>query len=203
MRTFEDKVLFEEDPTKGDSSRQKYLNSVNSFIEKKFLEGDKARMQMFSTSDYIQNVSHYREKFIEMIGSPVESYPATVPECRTEFVGEDDFGKMYRCEVEVLPEFWFYGILSVPHNVIKAPLVIAQHGGWGIPELCCDMAGNNNYDFYTKKALKVGMVVFAPQLLLWCFDTETGENRVNVDIPFNTTKQNNMSKLTFIFFIER
>lgn len=185
MGTFNGKNFLEEDAHNGDRHRKEYLQSVLNLIDKKYAESYEERASFMPAESFPEKQEFYRDEYLKMIGSPVKEYPKDIPCAKKEKIGEDDFGIAYRMQIEVLPDFWFYGILTVPHGIDKAPLVIAQHGGWGIPELCCDMAGENNYDYFTKRALEEGMVVFAPQLLLWCFDTETGEKRVAVDVSFD------------------
>lgn len=186
MGIYNGKQFLEENPHNGDRYRREYLTSVLNFIEQKYKESYKERDTFISADDFPEKQEYYRGEYLKMIGTPVKEYPTDIPAAKQEYIGEDDFGKVYRMQIEVLSDFWFYGILTVPHNIEKdAPLVIAQHGGWGIPELCCDMAGENNYSNFTKRALEKGMVVFAPQLLLWCFNTDTGEKWVSVDIPFS------------------
>ena len=194
MGTYNGKFFLEDDPHHGDQCRKEYLQSVLNFIDKKFKESVTMRDEFMSIEHFPENQEFYRCEYLKMIGSPVLNSPDTIPAVKEEKIGSDDFCTMYRVQVEVLHDFWFYGILSVPHEREHMPLVIAQHGGWGIPELCCDMAGTNNYSNFTKRALERGMAVFAPQLLLWCFDTETGENRVSVDIPFSRGNIDNKLK---------
>ena len=185
MGIFNGKRFLEEDPHNGDRHRKEYLQSILNLIDKKYEESYEERASFMPAESFAEKQDVYRTEYLKMIGSPVKEYPTDIPSAKKELVAEDDFGTFYRMQIEVLPDFWFYGILTVPHNTVKAPLVIAQHGGWGIPELCSDMAGENNYDNFTKLALEEGMVVFAPQLLLWCFDTETGEKRVAIDATFD------------------
>ena len=184
VREFHGKAVFEDAPEGGDPYRRAYLDSVLRFIEEKQREQDRIRYERTACADFFAHVEEHRARFLKMLGSPEASASDGIPRAEHTALGEDGFGRYLRYKIEVLPDFWFYGILCIPHGVRRAPLVIAQHGGWGIPELCCDMAGSNNYDFFTKRALERGAVVFAPQLLLWRFDLNTGENYVNVGIPF-------------------
>jgi dienelactone hydrolase len=82
----------------------------------------------------------------------------------------------------------------VPHGVKNAPLVIAQHGGGSAPEICSEFLGQSNYNFFTKRALERGMAVFAPQLLLWKFNIDTGEQKPDIDITFNRNAIDNKLK---------
>ena len=184
MGLFNEKRIYDGDITAGNRCRQDYVNSINKFIEKMYSESSEKRDGI--KDDIVKNQGEYRKKFLEMIGSPVSMYPDNIPDAKYEFVGEDDFSKLYNLQIEVMPDFWFYGIFMVPHNVQeKRPVVIAQHGGGSTPEICSEFFGESNYNYFTKRALEKGMVVFVPQLLLWKFDVETGEKKLNIDIHFD------------------
>ena len=120
-----------------------------------------------------------------MIGQPVCPYPQNVPNAKMEFVGKDDFCDIYHLQIETMSDFWFYGLFMIPHGAENAPLVIAQHGGGSTPEISGEFLGESNYNFFTKRALEKGMVVFSPQLLLWKFDIDTGEHKGDIGIGFN------------------
>ena len=47
------------------------------------------------------------------------------------------------------------------------PLVLSQHGGLGTPELCSNFFGSANYNDMTRRVLRHGVAVFAPQLFRW------------------------------------
>jgi hypothetical protein len=75
--------------------------------------------------------------------------------------------------IETLPDLQTYGLLFVPPGPGPFPLVIAQHGGLGTPELCSGFFGPSNYNDMTRRVLRRKCVVFAPQLLRW--DPQYGE----------------------------
>ncbi len=60
-----------------------------------------------------------------------------------------------------------YGILFVRGKDHKRPLVIAQHGGLGTPEMCSGFFDSENYNDMTRRILQKGVNVFCPQLYLW------------------------------------
>ena len=183
MATYKGKKIFECDLSANNPSRKKYLDCINDFIEKKFAESVGIRDDF--AKDIAFQQEEYRKKFVEMIGQPVVPYPDDIPNVKKTFLGKDDFCDIYRLEIEVMPDFWFWGLFMVPFNVKKAPLVIAQHGGWSTPEICSEFLGNSNYNFFTKRALERGMAVFVPQLLLWKLDFDTCERQEMLDIKFD------------------
>ena len=183
MVKFNDKSIFEGDIVSGNYCRKDYLDSINNFIDNKYKEAINNRN--IYMEDITKKQDEYRDEYVKMIGQPVYPYPTDIPAAKTEYIGSDDFCKIYRLQIETMTDFWFYGILMVPHGVEKAPLVIAQHGGGSLPEICSDFLGESNYGFFTKKALDRGFVVFAPQLLLWKFDTENCEKKININIPYD------------------
>lgn len=182
------KAIYEGDVSQGNVCRGNYLDSINTFIQKKYAESKSARDDFFA--DVVKNQEHYREAYLKMIGQPINPYPSDIPNAEMKHLGKDDFCDIYQLQIEVMPEFCFFGIFMVPFNEGKLPLVIAQHGGGGIPEACSDLLGENNYGHFTRKALERGMAVFAPQLLLWNFKLETGDKKVNVDIPYERSAIN-------------
>lgn len=60
-----------------------------------------------------------------------------------------------------------YGILFVRDKENKRPLVIAQHGGLGTPEMCSGFFDSENYNDMTRRILQKDVNVFCPQLYLW------------------------------------
>ena len=165
--TFNGKKYYRCPETDGDSYRQKYIDSINAFIEGGYAEAIGKRGEYCSPAAMAADREGFRQKYLEMIGSP--EYPGYVPQMEKEYAGEDDFCKIYRLEIKVMDNFSFYGMLMIPHGADRSPLIIAQHGGGGTPEKCSDMWGENNYGFFVKRALERGFTVFAPQILVWSY----------------------------------
>lgn len=101
--------------------------------------------------------------------------------------GETDLATVYRMNVYITDDIPFYALLHLP-KAAKAPLplIVAQHGGGGTPELCSDLYGKNNYNGMVRRCLQRGAAVLAPQLLLWS-NQETETMRCH-PIPFDRTK---------------
>lgn len=177
------KKIYKEHTDGGFSYRKDYLESVERFIDRVLEEGKSERREYASPEKLMNNQEQYRNDFMKMIGVP--AIEESIPTAKKEFVGEDDMCKIYRLSIETFSDFFFYGMLFVPHKTNNAPLIIAQHGGGGSPEFCSDMIGENNYTNFTKRALDKGFVVFAPQLLLWGFRGDTGEKFPNFKIEYD------------------
>lgn len=117
-----------------------------------------------SPEAFVRSAQEYRRAFCRSIGYPA---PGERPgeAGRFDRIGEDDIGTYYRATIPVLPGINAEGIYIVPKGVTgRAPLIIAQHGGAGSPELALFHGGANYHDM-VRGAVKRGYVVFAPQLL--------------------------------------
>ena len=195
MITYNGKNVLQTDVHGGDKFREAYLNSVNRFIEKKLSETYSERESFMTPEALVENPEKYRKALLDMLGSPVKEYPTNVPTYEKEFVGSDDFSDIYRMKIEVMEDFYFYGMLLMPKKRSeKMPLVVAQHGGGSLPEICTDMNGPSVYCNFAQRALELGMVVFTPQILVWRFDMNTGENQVAIDLPYRRDEVDNKLK---------
>ena len=166
--------------------RKAYVDSIHRFIKKSHAKATQTREKLYSSEEFLENQEKYREKYLEMLGIPKkqEGYPKV----KKEYVGQDELCLIYRLSIETMEDFFFYGMLFLPHGANNAPLVIAQHGGGGSPEFCSDMLGENNYKFFTKRALLHGIAVFAPQILVWGFGGNTGEKLPDYKIDYNRAR---------------
>ena len=179
---FSEKKFYTCDITDGDSYRQGYLDSVKRYIKKELDGSEKKRDAFCPPSLMAQNREEYRKKYTDMIGQP--EYPSDIPTAEREYVGEDDFSKIYRMSIEVMEDFFFYGMLMIPHGVERAPLIIAQHGGGGTPEKCSDLWGENTYGFFVKRALERGFIVFAPQIMVWSYKVADEGDAPRAGVPY-------------------
>ena len=143
--------LFTESEDCGYEYRKKYVDSIGRFIQKSYEEAAKKRKARFTADNFLSKQEDYRREYIRMLGIP--PHTQEIPKVKSKFVGQDGLCNIFRLSIEVLEDFYFYGILFVPQGAAHAPLVIAQHGGGGSPEFCADMCGENNYSHFTKKAL--------------------------------------------------
>lgn len=164
---YKNKNIYEENPSSANCYRQEYADSIERYISRLEEKSYKNREQFMPSQNFAENIESYRSKYIEMLGAPLIGYKSSIPKVKSEYTASDDVCKIYRLSIETMDDFFFYGMLMVPLTVKKAPLVIAQHGGYGTPELCSDMNGRNNYNHMVQRLLERDIVVFAPQLLIW------------------------------------
>ena len=183
---YKGKKIWQEDPAEADIYRKRYVDGIAAFIKRKNAEGKKERRTFMPPEELVKRPEFYRRKYREMLG--LELFEETVDKpVEVKYVGSDEICRIYRLTVYITEEIPFYSMLLLPHQVkTPMPLVIAQHGGGGTPELCCDMNGPNNYSHMAQRAMARGNAILAPQLLLWSM-TEKATMRAH-DIPHNRGK---------------
>ncbi len=161
---------YREDTQAGRKYRQDYLDSLNKLIDDKRKEADMIRYRHFC--EMIKKKEEYRTEFKNMLGWPLTEIDNKIPEVKREFIFSENGINIYRMQFNILGNLKFYGIYFESKCEKPMPLVIAQHGGRGTPELCSGFFGDSaNYNGMVTRVLKYGVNVFAPQLLLW--DKET------------------------------
>jgi len=176
------KDLYCEGEKEGNSFREEYLNAVNALVKNRREEADKKRSEYINPDSVCESREKYRCDFINMLGWPLNAQmKREKPNIKQHFVSKDSLGSIYRLQLEVLDGLWFYGILFVPDESKKQPLVISQHGGEGTPELCSGFFGSEAYNDMTRRVLSTGAAVFAPQLLLWRKDFGPEFDRIKID----------------------
>ena len=162
---FDGEKFYSEEPNISDDYRKCYIDGVNDFIKRQYDKAEKQRNDFLNANELANNMDKFRNEYKQMLG--FDKIPKSNKEAKSAFVASDDICDIYRLTVYPVEEVPFYCLLLVPHNASDAPLFIAQHGGGGTPELCCDIYGKNNYNHLARRALKRGAVVLAPQLMLW------------------------------------
>ncbi len=151
----------------GNEYRQEYLDGINRLIEKMRTKADESRT--IKHRDIFSNGEKYRKEFKEMLGFPLneEFDEAQIPNIKKNFVAKEEAFSIYRMQIEILPDLWFYGIYFEHDDGKKRPFVICQHGGAGTSEICSSFFNSANYNDMVQRVLKYDVNVFAPQLLLW------------------------------------
>lgn len=166
----------------GKKYRQEYVDSINRFIDK--MQKDAKKIRTEHCRDILKDPEKYRAEYCEMLGFPLNRpIDHTAPKVKSEYIGSDCECKVYRCQIEVFEDFYFYGILFLTDENEKRPFVISQHGGLGTPELCSSFGDSSNYNNMTRRIVEKGVNVFAPQLLLWRTENtdEPQYDRKNLD----------------------
>lgn len=185
---FKNKKIYTDTPGGGREYRQRYVDSLHRYIEKGFAEAEAARDARLSPEKMAADRETFRAEYCQMLGVDYrEGMPP--PSVTAEYVGQDDFCKIERLSVEVMDDFYFYGILFIPHSAKeKNPLVVCQHGGYGSPETCSSMLGPNNYSSFVQKSLLRGCIVFAPQILVWGYG-EVPEGLHDFSVAFDRMRR--------------
>jgi len=184
---FNNKRLWKTDPSTADQCRRNYVDGIQSYIDRKNSEAQSIRFHRMT----LKQLEEKRMEYRRMLGiDTILMEPC--PCVEKTYLAEDDVSYIYRLTVYITKEIPMYALLLFPKKEGPMPLVVAQHGGGGTPELCSDYAGENNYNHMVQRALQRGAAVIAPQLLLWSLD-ETGTMRKH-DIPFDRYKVDNNLK---------
>jgi dienelactone hydrolase len=166
-------TVYTETETASIGNRVRYYKQLLAFLQEKETQATDARKQFFqpdcsSLQNYETSITPYRQQFKEMLGWPLTlPAPKSAPAMKMVFVAEDELGKIYRVWIEALPGLETYGLFFLPPGKGPFPLVISQHGGSGTPEVCSGLANSMNYNDMSRRFLRRGMAVFAPQLLMW------------------------------------
>jgi len=146
--------------------KEAYLNGIKNLIAQREQSAVFKRDQF--CKDIFSDTSKYRDVFKETLGWPLtEKKDMSVPNAKIEKLADDKSGSIYRISVEVLDGLYMTGLLFQKDEK-KRPLVIAQHGGLGTPELVGNLYGDtSNYNHMIERMLTYDVNIFAPQLLIW------------------------------------
>lgn len=175
------KSVMWEAPSLADRYRKAYLDGIHNCITHLNIQAQLYRKEHMD----VLKQDHNRNVLKSLLGIDLFDKRAARPPQLTE-AGETDLAKVYHMTVYITDEIPFYALLHLPKAAnTPLPLIIAQHGGGGTPELCSDLYGKNNYNGMVRRCLQRGAAVLAPQLLLWSLhETETMRGH---NIPFNRT----------------
>lgn len=161
--------------------KRSYVDGLNSIIEKRQKQAEAIR------KDYVKNIfdnqEKYREDFKKMLGWPLVEYETNgLPKVISEKLSDEDGYSIYRMQFEILKGLKMTGLFFKVDGEEKKPLVIAQHGGQGTPELISGIYGDtSNYNNMLQRVRKNNVHVFAPQLLLWSDEYDVEFDRKVID----------------------
>lgn len=164
---------YSESEDAGNGYRKEMLDQVHGLIERGYAAAERKRTgsskaDLSSIDRYEASTLPRRRDLAAMLGWPL-TLPSDVkvPAVREVPVAEDDLGRITRVWIGTLPGVETYGILFRPHGTGPFPLVLSLHGGGGTPEKCSGFSDSESYHDMTRRVLRRGCAVFAPQLLLW------------------------------------
>ncbi|MET0262984.1 MAG: CocE/NonD family hydrolase [Rariglobus sp.] len=155
------------------AERVRLLDNVNVLLEKRREAARAERARYFrpdasSPERYERSLATYREDLIALLGWPLNEPTPPISAEVTE-IANDEMGRIQRVHVGTVAGLKAYGILFLPPGPGKHPLVIAQHGGHGSPELAAGFwpEAPSNYNGMITRLRERGAAVFAPQLIVW------------------------------------
>lgn len=163
---------YEGDPAASAPLRAEAYNQLIGYVDS--LVGRDTALPPLWTPDYASTASY--EASTAPLAAQLRArmgYPSpgalADPTARRELVAEDDQASYHRVWVEVFSGVELYSLYIVPKGLEgAAPLVIAQHGGGGTPEVAT-FAGGANYHDMVRGAVAEGYVVWAPALIFNTF----------------------------------
>lgn len=180
--------LYLESQEIGKVHRERMLAELEQYVLKQQAAADRRRARFWrpdtsSIAAYEKSLEKYRSAFLRMLGKPAAGgrRPGRAPKADIERVAADDLGEISRMWIKTHPGLGTYGMFFAPRTPPPWPLVISQHGGGGTPELCSGLYGLSNYNDMTRRVLRRGFAVFAPQLLLWSEDRGPKHDRAWYD----------------------
>jgi len=173
------KFQYAETPEAAAAYREEYLNAVQDLVVNREAQLDDERLQFLKR--IFKEPECCRNEFASMFGWPLTEERKPAASVKETFLGHSAGRRVSRLRIEVLPGLPFYGLLFRFEDDRPRPFLFSQHGGLGTPELCSSLYpdGSANYNDQTQRLLKYDVNVFAPQLLLWNMQDETGANTID------------------------
>ena len=174
------KINYREDVEASKEYKEVYLKQIRDIIARR--EQTAVTLRDNYCKDIFNYQEKYREDFKAMLGWPLtEKLARIIPKAKIEELTEDKVCSIYRVSVEVMDGLSMTGLLFRKDEKRK-PLVIAQHGGLGTPELVGNLYGDTaNYNHMIERVLNYNVNVFAPQLLIWDQSYQVEFNRGTLD----------------------
>lgn len=174
--------MYIEQVEEGNLYREGYLRTLEHMVENRQKKANEKRILHFQ--EMISDPDLYRDEFKEMLGWPLTAFDEEPPVVNKKIVNSESDMNIYRIVFDMPIGIKFYGMLFEHKNQGKLPLVIAQHGKDGTPELCSGLLdfGSTNYNDMVIRVYNKGANVFVPQLLLWNSDFYgINYNRIAID----------------------
>lgn len=157
---------FKEAKSSSKGKKELYVKGIKALIDRKQTESLKKRDEY--AKGILKNPEKYRQELKNILGWPLtDNVSNQIPDVKSEKLFEKETYNIYRMSFEVLEDVWLTGIL-IKHDNKKRPLILAQHGALGSPELISGFYGStSNYNDFVERMLKYDVNIFAPQLLIW------------------------------------
>ncbi len=146
--------------------RAEYVSGFEKIIFDREKEGKSKRDSI--AREIFEQPEKKRMEFKNMLGWPLNTEIDFQGAVESELLHEGDRYNIFRMRFEVLDGLKLTGLFFEIKSNDPKPLLIAQHGGDGTPEIISGIYGYSaNYNDLAERILQFGVHVFAPQLLLW------------------------------------
>ena len=161
---------FREDPHDTEPHKARYLSELETLLASR--EEELAKTRRARCADILCNVDGHRKAYLDMLGWPLNAdLPRPTPRFEViEELGEEGEYTMLRVRLEVLEGLWLNGLYLRLNTEERRPLVIAQHGGCGTPELVSGFyfdGSSVNYNNMVTGLMPHRVHIFLPALQLW------------------------------------
>ena len=161
---------FREDPHHTESNKARYLTEINALIASR--EDELKSIRNACCTDIFDKQEAHRKAYLDMLGWPLNAaIPRPIPAAEMiEELGVEGDYTLIRMRIEVLSGLWLTGLYLRLNTDERRPLVIAQHGGAGTPELISGFyfeGSDVNYNGMVSRLMPHRVHVFMPALLLW------------------------------------
>lgn len=158
-------MIYREEKAVTAASKQGYVNQLDALLAKK--QAEAAKLREAYVRDIFQDPERYRNDLRKMLGWPLVGQENTAPPAVTaQELSREEGYTIYRMGIEILEGVTLTGLYFRTEG--KKPLIIAQHGGQGSPELISGFYGSTtNYHQMLHRIRQQDVHVFAPQLLIW------------------------------------
>lgn len=172
---------YHEPPEAAQPQRRRYRDAVHALVDRLHTEAEADRRRWFgldvASPDALRaDQQRHREQLAALMGWPLQAGPPRRPTVlASDHLGDDEDAAIHRLTLDVLPDHGglpLIGLLLLPHRPGPHALCISQHGGAGTAELCSGLyaRGSANYNDQSRRLVRRGFAVFAPQLMLWDID---------------------------------
>ena len=161
---------FREDPHYTEAHKVQYISEVDALINRR--EDELAQARHAFCADILTNTESHRRAYLDMLGWPLNAHlPRPTPEAMVvEELGDEGDYTMLRMKIQVMEGLWLNGLYLRLNTDERRPLVIAQHGGDGTPELISGFyfdGSSVNYNNMVTGLMPHRVHIFMPALLLW------------------------------------
>ena len=161
---------FREDPHYTEPHKARHLAELEALISTR--EDELKVTRNAYCADIFENPETHRKAYLNMLGWPLNAtLPRLTPKAEImEELGEEGEYTMLRMRIEVMEGLWQYGLYLRINTDERRPLVIAQHGGCGTPELISGFyfdGSSVNYNNMVTGLMPHRVHIFMPGLLLW------------------------------------